>query len=119
MATDTLTGSDVVGLFSAGAPALGQSHVLTATGISSGSPTVGSPLANSALAPISISTGAPTVGTPTIGIDQVFQLIATALVLGTPAVGSPSLAAAAALPVYPKPIVVTGDARSTVITGRQ
>lgn len=85
-ATGVTTGAPSVG-----SPAISQTHALTATGVATGAPTVGSPaLAEvTALVAVGVATGAPTVGTPTLG--QTHALEAAELATGAPTVGSPTL----------------------------
>lgn len=96
------------------------SHELTATGVSSGTPTVGSPgtigerrtqnrpglpvrrygnfykvESVDSVTPSSIATGAPSVGAPALTQNQV--LVATGVAAGTPTVGSPACVARVAL----------------------
>jgi hypothetical protein len=86
----TATGVDT-GAPTVGTPSVGQVHALTATGVDTGAPTVGSPAAGQAhaLTATGVATGAPTVGTPAVG--QVHVLVATGIATGAPTVGSPSL----------------------------
>jgi hypothetical protein len=86
----TATGVDT-GAPTVGTPSVGQVHALTATGVDTGAPTVGSPPAGQAhaLTATGVATGAPTVGTPAVG--QVHVLVATGIATGAPTVGSPSL----------------------------
>lgn len=84
-ATGIATGAPTVGT-----PAIGQTHALTATGIATGAPTVGAPAIGQkhALTATGI-TASPVVGTPAIG--QKHALTATGItvspVIGTPAIG--------------------------------
>lgn len=66
-------------------------NALTATGISTGAPTVGTPALGQIvdLSAVGIATGAPTVGTPAIG--QVHDLAAVGIDTGAPTVGSPAV----------------------------
>lgn len=77
---------------SLGTPTLGQVHALGATGFTC-SPVVGTPTLWSGgtdeLEALGVATGAPTVGVPTLG--QTHALIAEAIAFGVPSVGTPSL----------------------------
>lgn len=86
----TATGVDT-GTPSVGSPTIGQVHVLTATGVATGTPSVGSPSLGQAhnLTATGVATGSPSVGSPAVG--QVHVLTATGIATGTPSVGSPAL----------------------------
>lgn len=90
--TDALTATGIsTGAPSVGSPAIGQIHALSATGIATGAPSVGSPSLGQvhSLTAIAIATAATSVGSPALG--QVHVLTATAVATGTPSVGSPAL----------------------------
>jgi hypothetical protein len=85
-ATGIATGAPTVGT-----PAITQAHALTAAGIATGAPTVGTPAITQAhaLTATGIATGAPTVGSP--AITQVHSLTATGIATGAPTVGTPAI----------------------------
>lgn len=75
-----------------GSPALGQVHTLTATEVNSGTPTVGSPALGGgtvALTATGVASGTPSVGSPAVG--QRHTLTATGVATATPSVGSPAI----------------------------
>jgi hypothetical protein len=92
-ATGIATGAPALGT-----PTLGQVHALGATGITC-SPVVGTPVLWSGgiddLEASGIAVGAPTVGVPTL--HQVHALLSVAIAAGAPSVGSPTLAQVHAL----------------------
>jgi hypothetical protein len=87
-ATGIATGAPALGT-----PTLGQVHALGATGFTC-SPVVGTPTLWSGgiddLEALGVATGAPTVGVPTI--SQVHALLSVAIAAGAPSVGTPTLA---------------------------
>lgn len=76
---------------SVGTPAVSQTHILTATGIATAAPSVGTPAVaqEHALTATGIATGAPSVGSPTIA--QIHALLASGIATGAPSVGAPVL----------------------------
>jgi hypothetical protein len=95
MEEEDLTATGIAtGAPSVGTPVITQVHAITATGIATGAPTVGTPLLeenslSDDLTANGIATGAPTVGTP--ALTQVHTITATGVVTGAPTVGSPAL----------------------------
>jgi hypothetical protein len=87
-ATGVATGSPTVG-----SPAITQLHALTGNGVATGSPTVGTPALTQvhALTATGVATGNPTVGSPTLTEQVNYDLTATGVTTGTPTVGSPAL----------------------------
>lgn len=85
-ATGLATGSPSVG-----SPALTQAHVLTGTGIAAGAPTLGAPALGQvhALAAAGIAAGAPVLGSP--ALSQAGELVADPLAAGAPTLGTPAL----------------------------
>ena len=71
------------------APTIGQVHALSAAGTTAGAPTLGTPSMSgtAALAATAITTGAPTLGTPTLG--QVHALTASGIATAAPTLGTP------------------------------
>lgn len=82
---------------SLGTPALTQVHALTANGISAGTPSAGTPTITQthSIAATAISTGAPSLGTP--ALSQVHVFTATGISTGTPTLGTPLLTIAGTL----------------------
>ena len=77
-----------------GTPAVTQAHALTATatGIATGAPTAGTPALTQvhALTAVGLVTGSPTLGTPTLAdFSGVNALTAVGLVTGEPTMGTP------------------------------
>lgn len=72
-------------------PMGGTVHELTASGITTGTPTLGSPTITQthALTATGLATGTPTLGTP--GLTQTHSLTASSLTAGTPTIDSPAL----------------------------
>jgi hypothetical protein len=88
-ATGIATGAPTVGT-----PALTQAHSLTATGIATGAPTVGTPALTQEhdLTATGIATGAPTVGNPALTENSASDdLEADGISTGAPTVGEPAL----------------------------
>lgn len=99
--TDSLTATGVAtGAPSVGSPALGQIHALAATGVATAAPSVDSPALGQihALTATGVATGTPSVGSPALdaagGTDA---LTATGVASGAPTVGTPALGQAHAL----------------------
>ncbi len=91
---DALTATGIAtGAPTVGTSTLTQRHVLTATGIATGAPTVGtSTLAQlHVLTATGVATGAPTVGTA--ALTQLHTLTATSVATGAPTVGTTTLTA--------------------------
>jgi hypothetical protein len=89
--THVLTATGITASPTVGAPALGQTHALTATGIATGAPSVGTPALGLivALSATGTATGAPTVGAPAIG--QTHVLTASSVATGAGSVGAPAI----------------------------
>jgi hypothetical protein len=90
--TDALTATGIsTGAPSVGSPALGQIHALAATAVATGASSVGSPSVGQvhSLTAIAIATAAPSVSSPALG--QVHALAATAVATGSPSVGTPAI----------------------------
>jgi len=90
--TDALTANGITtGTPTLGSPTLGQVHALTGTAITATTPVLGHPVIGQVhiLTTAGIIAGAPDLGTPAIG--QVHVLTATAIATGAPAVGSPTV----------------------------
>lgn len=92
-ATGITTGAPTVGT-----PAITQEHALTATGVDAGAPVLGAPAlaeaaGTDALTATGITTGSPTLGAPAFGQEHAFT--ATGVSAGAPTLGAPALAEAA------------------------
>lgn len=90
--TDSLTATGfTTGQPTLGTPSLGQIHSLSATGITTGQPAPGSPVLGVSsgtvdLVALGFVTGVPSLGSPAMG--QIHVLGATGITTGVPAVGS-------------------------------
>lgn len=98
------TGAPVVG-----SPALNQVHALAAAGIATAAPTVGSPAVSQthALGVAGITTGAPSIGSPSLSEQGAGDtgLVAVGIETGAPTVGNPAIGQTHALVA---PGIVTG-----------
>ena len=90
-AVDLTATAITTGAPSVGTPTIGQVHALTASGITTGAPVLDTPSMSggASLTAANIVTGAPSVGAPVIG--QVHALSAAGIATGTPSVGTPSM----------------------------
>lgn len=86
VAVDIVAGAPVID-----APALGQTHVLSAAGIATGTPVLGAPAIGQVhiLTAIAITGGVPVLDAPTIG--QVHALTAAGITAGTPVLDAPAI----------------------------
>lgn len=87
-----LTASPIsAGTPTVGTPTLTQNHALTATALASGTPTVETPAITQShtLTAVALATGTPTVGTP--ALTQNHTLAAVSIVSGAPTLGSPAI----------------------------
>jgi hypothetical protein len=89
---DNLTATGITtGAPSVGTPNIGQVHALSGTGITTGAPILGAPTIGQihALTATGIATGAPTIGTPAIA--QVHALTGQGIATGAPTLEPPSI----------------------------
>ena len=93
--TDSLTATGITtGQPTLGSPAIGQRHALTASGVTTGQPTLGSPSIGQrhVLSVVGITTGQPAIGSPTLnGVPGAVDILAVGIATAAPTLGTPAL----------------------------
>jgi hypothetical protein len=97
---------------SVGSPTIGQVHILTATGVANAAPSVGTPTVGQEhdLTASAVSAGTPTVGSPTAAEIVIDELEAAGIATAAPSIGAPTIA-------QEQVLSATGIASGAVVVG--